>query len=87
MLKEVFYVSLVFNTLESTIIIPDIKEIIFEFGASYIEIAELLGTSYRHLRRTLNKFCEDNILENKNKKYVVKNLKNLKELSSDLYKM
>ncbi len=63
------------------------EEIIFEFGASYLEIAELLGTSYRHLHRTLKKFCEDNILEKKNKKYVVKNLKRLKELASDLYRM
>lgn len=35
----------------------------FKFKESHIEIAELLGTSYRHLNRTLNKLCDDGVLK------------------------
>lgn len=58
----------------------------FEFEGSYNEIAELLGTSYRHLNRTLNKFCDDGILEKKSKSYIIKDIYKLKILSADLYK-
>ena len=57
----------------------------FKFEESYSEIAELLGTSYRHLNRTLNKFCNDGILEKKSKSYRVKDVVKLKMLSGDLY--
>ena len=58
----------------------------FEFEGTYNEIAELLGTSYRHLNRTLNKFCDEGILEKKSKVYIIRNLKKLEMLSGDLYK-
>ncbi len=59
---------------------------VFKFEGSYSEIAELLGTSYRHLNRVLNKFCKEGILEKKSKSYLIKNLEKLKFLSGDLYK-
>ncbi len=58
----------------------------FKFEGSYSEIAELLGTSYRHLNRTLNKFCHDGIIEKKGKSYLIKDLQKLELLSGDLYK-
>ena len=58
----------------------------FEFEGSYNEIAELLGTSYRHLNRTLNKFCNEGIIEKKKKSYLIKDLRKLELLSGDLYK-
>ena len=77
------------NKLESYIyafINDENKESEFTFEGSYTEIAELLGTSYRHLNRTLNKFCKEGILEKKLKSYVIKDLRKLKFLSQDLYK-
>lgn len=58
----------------------------FTFEESYSEIAELLGTSYRHLNRTLNKLCSDNILQKDGKKYIIKDIERLKLLSGDLYR-
>ena len=58
----------------------------FTFEESYSEIAELLGTSYRHLNRTLNKLCVDNILQKNGKKYIIKDIEKLKLLSGDLYR-
>ena len=58
----------------------------FIFKESYIEIAELLGTSYRHLNRTLNKFCNEGILRKYNKDYYIEDLNKLFYLAGDLYK-
>lgn len=62
----------------------DKKKIIF--NENYSEIAELLGTSYRHLHRTLNKFCFEGILNKKNKEYYIENYEKLLYLAGDLYK-
>jgi CRP-like cAMP-binding protein len=58
----------------------------FIFKENYNEIAELLGSSYRHLNRTLNKFCSDGILKKNNKEYVIEDYKKLLYLAGDLYK-
>ena len=58
----------------------------FKFKESYIEIAELLGTSYRHLNRTLNKFCIEGIIKKCDKKYVIEDFDKLLCLAGDLYK-
>ena len=58
----------------------------FTFKESYIEIAELLGTSYRHLSRTLNKFCLEGIIKKYDKKYVIEDFDKLLCLAGDLYK-
>lgn len=46
------------------------------------EIAELLGTSYRHLNRVVNKFCKEEIIERKKGSLLVKNMEKLKMLSN-----
>jgi CRP/FNR family transcriptional regulator, putaive post-exponential-phase nitrogen-starvation regulator len=46
------------------------------------EIAELLGTSYRHLNRVVNKFCKEEIIERKKGSLLVKNVEKLKMLSN-----
>lgn len=58
----------------------------FVFKENYIEIAELLGTSYRHLNRTLNKFCLDGILKKNNKEYTIQDYEKILYLAGDLYK-
>jgi cAMP-binding proteins - catabolite gene activator and regulatory subunit of cAMP-dependent protein kinases len=56
------------------------------FRENYIEIAELLGTSYRHLSRTLNKLCLEGILKRDNKEYFIQDYDKLLYLAGDLYK-
>lgn len=46
------------------------------------EIAELLGTSYRHLNRVVFKFCKEDIIERKKGSLLVKNKEKLKLLSN-----
>ena len=61
-------------------------EINFKFEGNFIEIAELLGSSYRHLNRVLNKMCRENIIRKNGKSYSILNIKRLIELSGELYK-
>lgn len=58
----------------------------FTFEENYSEIAELLGTSYRHLNRTLSKFCSDKILKRHKKEFIIEDLDKLLYLAGDLYK-
>ena len=58
----------------------------FTFKESYSEISELLGTSYRHLNRILNKFCLQGILKKCNSGYTIENFEKLLYLARDLYK-
>ncbi|MCU6761717.1 Regulatory protein YeiL [uncultured Roseburia sp.] len=55
------------------------------FNENLSETAELLGTSYRHLQRTLKDLKESNILEKYEKGYIVKDSKALSKLASDEY--
>ncbi len=56
------------------------------FHENLTEIAELLGTSYRHLLRTFSDLCEQKVLKKHGSSYLVINEKVLIELSADLYK-
>lgn len=58
----------------------------FIFKESYSEISELLGASYRHLNRTLNKFCSQGILKKYNNEYIIEDFEKLLCLAGDLYK-
>ena len=58
----------------------------FIFEGGYNETAELLGTSYRHLNRTLNNYCNEGIIKKNGGLYIVSNLQKLKCLSGDLYR-
>lgn len=55
------------------------------FYDSLTEISELLGTSYRHLLRTINAFIEKGILQKGVNGYEVINKLPLQEMASDLY--
>ncbi|WP_454054597.1 transcriptional regulator YeiL [Clostridium sp. Marseille-Q7071] len=50
-----------------------------------IEIAEILGTSYRHLIRVINKFYKEKIIKKQNNLLIVLNRDVLKRLAGDLY--
>ena len=59
---------------------------VFKFEGNYTEIAELLGTSYRHLNRTIKKMCDDKIIQKGDKGYKVLEYNKLLSLSGELYK-
>lgn len=49
------------------------------------EIADLLGTSYRHLVRVLNKLCTNKIIKKEKVAIIILNRPLLEELAGDLY--
>lgn len=51
---------------------------------NYSNLAELLGTSYRHLNRTLNKLIEDKIISKEKNEIKILNIKALESLCIDL---
>jgi CRP/FNR family transcriptional regulator, putaive post-exponential-phase nitrogen-starvation regulator len=56
-----------------------------DFDENLINIAELLGSSYRHLLRTFNGLCKKGVLEKDNVGYRIVNKEFLTELAGDLY--
>lgn len=76
------------NRLASYIMATRVKDTDnqFVFEGNLMEISELLGTSYRHLLRTLNRLVNDRILEKNEGKYAIKDKESLKKLAADIYK-
>ena len=62
------------------------EERIIKFNENLTEIAELLGTSYRHLLRTLNSLSCKGAIMKKSNYFQVLDEKILKKLAADLYK-
>lgn len=56
------------------------------FDENLVNIAELLGSSYRHLLRTFNGLCKKQVLEKDDIGYRVINKELLTKLAGDLYK-
>jgi len=56
------------------------------FNETLTEIAELLGTSYRHLLRTINNLINREVLKKDNYGYEIINEEILRSLAVDLYK-
>lgn len=55
------------------------------FDENLNNIAELLGSSYRHLLRTFNTLCKKGVLKREDGKYKIINKALLKDLAGDLY--
>jgi CRP/FNR family putative post-exponential-phase nitrogen-starvation transcriptional regulator len=51
----------------------------------FTEMADLLGTSYRHLIRTINKLCHEKIIKKERNSIVILNIDALQKLAGDLY--
>ncbi len=49
------------------------------------DIADLLGTSYRHLARTINTLCKKGIISRSGKDIIVEDYEALSELAGDIY--
>lgn len=79
------------NRLASYILTTCFTETIDEramyiFDKNLTNVAELLGTSYRHLLRTLSAFCEQNILLKRDDFYEIVDISTLRSFVTDLYK-
>lgn len=61
------------------------ESLYIDFEENLINVAELLGSSYRHLLRTLNVLCKKGVLEKENRRYKIINKALLKDLAGDLY--
>lgn len=59
------------------------NHIVFEGNLS--EVAELLGTSYRHLLRTLNLLCDQKAIKKNIHNYEILDMDKLESLAGDLY--
>lgn len=55
------------------------------FEGNLTEIAELLGTSYRHLLRTLNALCDQGAIKKSDNHYEILDIGKLEVLAGDLY--
>jgi len=55
------------------------------FSEPLTEVALMVGASYRHLLRCLNKLCDDKILEKQSRYYVIVNRQALMAMSGDMY--
>jgi len=56
-----------------------------DLDESLTEISELLGTSYRHLLRTLNNMCQEGLIKRNDTGFEIIDKKVLTKLASDLY--
>lgn len=56
-----------------------------EINTSYEEIAQFLGTTYRHLNRTINEMESKSIIRCKDKKIYVLDVKKLRDLSKNIF--
>lgn len=74
------------NRLASYISHVSADEMIFSLNSSYSDIAELLGTSYRHLSRTFKILNEKKIIKSYNKRIEIIDRDTLVKLAGDLYK-
>lgn len=57
-----------------------------KFQENMTTVAELLGTSYRHLQRILSKFCDQGILKRETNCYKIIEFDHLKEISNQTIK-
>ncbi|MFL0247495.1 cyclic nucleotide-binding domain-containing protein [Candidatus Clostridium stratigraminis] len=55
------------------------------FQGNLTEVSELLGTSYRHLLRTLNILCSEDAIKKNEDYYEIENVNILKKLAGELY--
>jgi CRP-like cAMP-binding protein len=49
------------------------------------ELADLLGTSYRHLNRTIKKFTSDGVIQRRNRRFEIQDWDKLRELAREIY--
>ena len=73
------------NRLSSYLIEHLIDKNCIVLNSSFLEIAQFLGTTYRHLNRTLKELEEKSIIKCKNKTVYILDENRLRELAINLY--
>ena len=79
------YVYPLSNRLATYLLLNINEESSFKLKDSYKNIAQQLGTSYRHLNRTLKEFEEKGLIKIEKKTVEIINLKKLQNLSKENY--
>ena len=74
------------NRLSSYINEHSSEDNTIEFTSSFQEISEFLGTSYKHLNRTLKEMETLNIIKRNGKKIIILDKPKLKSLSKNIYR-
>ncbi len=72
------------NRLAGYILAYAVNSTQFQLHESYSDMADMLGTSYRHLARVMNKFVEEGLIEKKKKSIAILNVKGLQAYAGDL---
>ncbi|WP_154698143.1 helix-turn-helix domain-containing protein, partial [Clostridium botulinum] len=73
------------NRLASYLVEQHIDENYIILNSSYLEIAQFLGTTYRHLNRTLKEMESRSIIRCDDKKIHILDIDQLGELSKNIY--
>lgn len=73
------------NRLSSYLVEYLTNENYIVLNSSFLEIAQFLGTTYRHLNRTLKELEEESIIKCKNKTIYILDVDRLRELSKNSY--
>ncbi len=55
--------------------------------SSYSNIADMLGTTYRHISRTLKDMCEEGIIKKSGNRITVTDKKKLESLADSIYNL
>lgn len=79
------YVYPLANRLATYLLLNMNEETTFKLTDSYKNIAQQLGTSYRHLNRTLKEFEDKGLIRIEKKNVEILNLKKLQSLSKENY--
>lgn len=73
----------ILNTLESRLCTYIFETSIDDcFSENLSSLCDILGTSYRHLHRTMMKLCEKDILKKHGQNYIIIDRKKLEEASA-----
>ncbi|HCL4558911.1 helix-turn-helix domain-containing protein [Clostridium botulinum] len=73
------------NRLSSYLVEQHIDENYIILNSSYLEIAQFLGTTYRHLNRTLKEMESRSIIRCDDKKIHILDIDQLRELAKNIY--
>ncbi|MBN3346683.1 hypothetical protein CF050_07275 [Clostridium botulinum] len=73
------------NRLASYLVEQHIDENYIILNSSYLEIAQFLGTTYRHLNRTFKEMESKSIIKCDDKKIYILDIDQLRELAKNIY--
>jgi len=72
------------NRLAGYILASAVNNSEFQLHESYSDMADMLGTSYRHLARIMNKFVEEGLIEKQKHSIIILSASGLQKYAGDL---